>query len=153
MRSRYTAYALGGFGEYLLETWFPATAQGLTVAELSNGNVDWEKLEVLNKYQRGDEGTVEFKAYFRNKTSGEDDKQGLEIMHEISEFRRISGRWYYVGGQVSQCFFNSILFQALSRVILHQTIHKQFFNIHTFYMQILHIKIIHEQALYMQNLQ
>jgi len=100
MRSRYTAYALGGFGEYLLETWFPATAQGLNVAELSNVKVDWEKLEVLNKSQRGDEGTVEFKAYFRNK-SNEGGEQGLEVMREISEFRRISGRWYYVGGRVS----------------------------------------------------
>lgn len=100
MRSRYTAYALGGFGEYLLETWFPATAQGLSVAELSNVTVDWEKLEVLNKSQRGDEGTVEFKAYFRNK-SNEGGEQGLEVMQEISEFRRINGRWYYVGGRVS----------------------------------------------------
>lgn len=30
MRSRYSAYALGGYGEYLLKTWFPPMASGLT---------------------------------------------------------------------------------------------------------------------------
>ena len=29
MRSRYAAYALGNHGDYLLQTWFPATAGGL----------------------------------------------------------------------------------------------------------------------------
>lgn len=95
MRSRYTAYALGGHGQYLLNTWFPATAQGLNAAELSLVTVNWHKLEVLNKSQQGDEGTVEFKAHF---TEGPD--QAPHVMHEISEFRRIAGRWYYVGARM-----------------------------------------------------
>ncbi len=33
MRSRYSAYALGNYGDYLLETWFPATAKGLTAKD------------------------------------------------------------------------------------------------------------------------
>lgn len=97
MRSRFSAYALGGYGEYLLATWFPATAGGLTALELSQKTTDWQRLEVLAKSQRGDEGTVEFRAWFRPSDGGE----RLEAMHEISEFRRLGGRWYYVGGQVS----------------------------------------------------
>lgn len=96
MRSRYTAYALGGYGQYLLDTWFPATAKGLDAAELSLVSVRWEKLEVLNKSQRGDEGSVEFKAYYR-----EGPEQPLQVMHEHSEFARVGGRWYYVGARMA----------------------------------------------------
>ncbi|MEX1033441.1 MAG: YchJ family metal-binding protein [Cellvibrionaceae bacterium] len=95
MRSRYTAYALGGHGKYLLQTWFPATAGGLTEEELSDKKLDWRKLEILNRSQHGDEGVVEFKAWFLR---GINEK--LEAMHEISEFRRVNGRWYYIGGRV-----------------------------------------------------
>ncbi|MGI9295045.1 MAG: YchJ family protein, partial [Pseudomonadales bacterium] len=48
MRSRFSAYALGGHGEYLLRTWFPATAKYLTAAALSESSGEWYKLEVLN---------------------------------------------------------------------------------------------------------
>ncbi len=95
MRSRYCAYALGGYGGYLLKTWFPATAQGLTALDLSQKSCDWCRLEVLNKSQKGDEGVVEFKAYF-NTPQGE-----VDVMHETSFFSRVGGRWYYVGGEVS----------------------------------------------------
>jgi SEC-C motif domain protein len=94
MRSRYTAYALGGLGEYLLDTWFPATSQGLSVLELSQKTLNWQRLEIHHKSQRGDAGAVEFSAWYK-------DAQGEEqCMHEKSEFRRIQGRWYYVGGEV-----------------------------------------------------
>lgn len=95
MRSRYTAYALGGYGQYLLDTWFPVTAQGLNAAELSLVAVNWQRLEVIGKSQSGDEGHVEFKAYF---TEGVDET--VQVMHEHSEFRRIAGRWYYVGARM-----------------------------------------------------
>lgn len=94
MRSRYSAYALGGYGEYLLNTWFPATAQGLSALALSSREFDWEKLEVLSSSQHGDEGNVEFKAWYR-KDGGEP-----QVQHEKSVFQRIGGRWYYVGGEV-----------------------------------------------------
>lgn len=96
MRSRFTAYALGGHGEYLLNTWFPATATGLTVEQLSDRNANWQRLEVLDKSQNGDEGSVEFKAYYLP-----DNSDQMQVMHEKSEFRRVNGRWYYVGGRVS----------------------------------------------------
>ncbi|GAB1256628.1 YchJ family protein [Aurantivibrio plasticivorans] len=96
MRSRYVAYALGGYGEYLLKTWFPATAQGLDAAELSQRTINWQRLEVVNKAQHGDHGTVEFNAYFLPEHADQ-----LETMHEVSEFQRIAGRWLYVGKVVS----------------------------------------------------
>ena len=95
MRSRYSAYALGDHGDYLLQTWFPATAKGLTVEALSLRSCDWIELEILKKSQKGDQGMVEFNAWFR---SDEGDKQAL---HERSVFQRINGRWLYVGGEVS----------------------------------------------------
>ncbi len=96
MRSRYCAYALGGHGEYLMATWLPATAIGLNIADLSEKTLDWQRLEVISSSQKGDSGTVEFKAWYNSEDTGEP-----EAMHEISEFVRIQSRWYYVGGQVS----------------------------------------------------
>lgn len=94
MRSRYCAYALGGYGDYLLRTWFPATAAGLSVPGLSQRTVNWNGLEVLGKSQTGDDGMVEFIAHF---TDAEGKQQA---MHEKSIFKRVHGRWLYVGGEV-----------------------------------------------------
>lgn len=97
MRSRFSAYALGGYGEYLLSTWFPASANGLSASELSKKTVDWQSLEVISSSQTGDNGTVEFKAWFCKSSSSDE----MEIMHEISEFVRVQSRWLYVGGRVN----------------------------------------------------
>jgi SEC-C motif-containing protein len=94
MRSRYSAYVLGGYGDYLLKTWFPATAKGLTAVTLSLRTCDWVKLEILDKSQKGDQGTVEFNAWFHN------DQGDKQVLHEKSVFQRINGRWLYVGGEV-----------------------------------------------------
>tara|TARA_R110001592_G_scaffold363402_1_gene688336 strand:- start:43151 stop:43585 length:435 start_codon:yes stop_codon:yes gene_type:complete len=96
MRSRYSAYALGGYGDYLLATWFSATSAGLNAKDLSQKTVEWVKLEVLSSNQNGDKATVEFNAFFY-----EPDNPNVQIMHEISVFQRTSGRWLYVGGEVS----------------------------------------------------
>jgi SEC-C motif-containing protein len=95
MRSRYNAYALGNHGEYLLRTWFPATARGLNAAQLSQRNSEWLGLELIAKEQKGDQGFVEFRAHYR------DEPGETKIMHEKSVFQRIGGRWLYVGGEVS----------------------------------------------------
>lgn len=94
MRSRFTAYALGGHGEYLIKTWFPAMAQNLSALELNEKTLDWSRLEVLSKSQKGDEGEVEFNAFYK------DDQGKEDVMHERSSFKRINGVWYYVGGVV-----------------------------------------------------
>jgi SEC-C motif-containing protein len=94
MRSRYSAYALGNHGDYLLQTWFPPTAGKLSAEQLSIKEHEWLGLEVLAKAQQGDKGWVEFKAWYR-------DAHGKEqLMHEKSVFQRIGGRWLYVGGEV-----------------------------------------------------
>lgn len=95
MRSRYSAYALGGYGDYLLQTWFPATAKGLTGESLSQRSCDWIKLEILDKSQKGDKGMVEFNAWFHSDTGDKD------VLHENSVFQRIDGLWLYVGGEVN----------------------------------------------------
>lgn len=93
MRSRYSAYALGGYGEYLLKTWFPPMASGLTANELSKHTQEWLSLEVLGSGAKGAKGWVEFKATYQlnNVTS---------VMHERSIFSLIGGRWLYVGGEI-----------------------------------------------------
>lgn len=97
MRSRYSAYALGGYGEYLLNTWLPDTAcaQGLSALQLSEKTTEWIELDVLAKSQKGDDGWVEFNASYI------DTENVQSVMHECSAFKRIKGRWYYVNGIVT----------------------------------------------------
>jgi SEC-C motif-containing protein len=95
MRSRYSAYALGGYGQYLLDTWLPAMSSGLSAEQLSTREHQWIELTVLNKSQQGDSGMVEFEALYI-------DSAGVHhCLHEKSAFTRIQGRWIYVGGEVS----------------------------------------------------
>ena len=94
MRSRYTAYAFGGYGEYLLSTWLPEMRQGLTAEALSEKTLDWVRLEVINSSQKGDDGYVEFKAYYKDAAGQE------KVHHEKSTFKRMNRQWYYVEGDV-----------------------------------------------------
>ena len=96
MRSRYAAYALGGYGEYLLSTWLPTAAQGLSAQDLSEKTLDWQRLQVISSSQSGDKGTVEFKAFYRGSPEAEE----MDVIHEVSEFIRLQSRWYYVSGMV-----------------------------------------------------
>jgi SEC-C motif-containing protein len=94
MRSRFTAYKLGGYGEYLLKTWFPLTSQGVNAAELSQQSRDWQQLKIINKSQQGDNGFVEFEARFLDVAGNH------QIQHERSVFKRVDGTWLYVGEEV-----------------------------------------------------
>lgn len=96
MRSRFSAYALGGYGEYLVSTWLPSPAQDLDAVELSEKTVDWKRLRIISSSQKGDKGIVEFKAWFSASPGSEE----VEVMHEVSRFVRIQSRWFYVGGTV-----------------------------------------------------
>jgi SEC-C motif-containing protein len=91
MRSRYSAYALGGHGEYLFDTWLPEKRMDLSVVELSLRQLNWVRLEVLKGTQSGEFATVEFVAYFVDAEGGE------QAHRELSSFKRVSGDWYYVG--------------------------------------------------------
>ena len=97
MRSRYSAYTLGGYGEYLLKTWFPPMASGMTATELSKRTQQWLSLEIIGSGSKGADGWVEFKATSQvNRVNS--------VMHERSIFSLIGGRWLYIGGEVT---FNS----------------------------------------------
>lgn len=92
MRSRFTAYALGGYGVYLMGTWLNSETLGLNPALLNVSDGDWYQLEIVRKSQKGDSAEVEFKAYYRDASGTE------QVLHERSEFQRIAGQWYYVKG-------------------------------------------------------
>jgi len=92
MRSRFAAFAVGD-EPYLLRSWHPSTRParlGLDPAQ------HWLRLEVLAT-EGGtvfhSEGTVEFRAYFRER--GQED-----VLHERSRFVRDDGAWVYLDGGV-----------------------------------------------------
>lgn len=92
MRSRYTAYTIHA-RDYLLATWHPSSrplyldaAQlpmqwlGLTIRHISAGS------------EQDSHGSVEFIA--RCKHQGK-----AQRLHEISQFIRENGQWFYVDGK------------------------------------------------------
>ena len=83
MRSRYSAFVKGDF-DYVKSTWHPDTVPELADDEPN----DWIGLEILNAASDDCEGEVEFiaKLIFANK---------LEIIHEVSDFEKIDGKWLY----------------------------------------------------------
>ena len=95
MRSRYTAYVLKD-EPYLLCTWHPSTRpEQLALDE--GGPVKWLGLQVVRTEQGGerdDTGVVEFVARF--KPAG-----AAQRLHEVSQFVREHGEWFYVAGNVS----------------------------------------------------
>lgn len=96
MRSRYSAFAQGEQGAYLLATWFPPMAANLDEASLSLRDKQWLGLTVHSSEQQGDKGTVAFSASYQVSAD-----KPVETLHETSVFQRLKGRWFYVGGEVS----------------------------------------------------
>lgn len=94
MRSRYTAYALGGYGDYLLETWHPDSRLGLSAQSLSMKTQNWQSLEIRNFRQDDNWSLIEFVASYL------DSKENLLLHHELSRFVRVAGDWYYIDGKV-----------------------------------------------------
>ncbi len=94
VRSRYAAYALGGQKKYLMQTWHPATAENLKVAELDTGSLQWQSLEIVSYQQKGDLGHAEFIACYI------DEDGDKKEHHEISVFRRFKGVWFYLDGKI-----------------------------------------------------
>ncbi len=91
MRSRYVAYNLGHFdyigdtnsGEALL--LFNAKEEG------SRQVINGVRLDIIKSTEDGDTGEVQFKVYHQ--------KDGrINYMHELSEFNKINGKWFYTKG-------------------------------------------------------
>lgn len=97
MRSRYSAFALGGAGDYLIATWDPRTRDpALTSAQLDQRDAEWVGLEIIEAAESGARGVVEFKARFRSEDAAL--ASPITTLHERSRFRRVKGRWVYVDG-------------------------------------------------------
>jgi SEC-C motif domain protein len=92
MRSRYSAYVLG-LEEYLLNTWHPNTRP--KYLNLANDRTKWLGLEVMCFEPNDEQAIVEFIARYK-------DNGKAEKLHEISQFRRIARRWYYVDGEFQE---------------------------------------------------
>jgi len=89
MRSRFSAFALDNAG-HVLRTWHPQTRRE-TIED--DPGLHWTRLEVLETSGGGlfdAEGTVEFRAHYRDSgTPG--------VMAEKSRFVRHDGQWVYWG--------------------------------------------------------
>jgi len=88
MRSRFSAFAVGDT-TYLLATWHPSTRP--EALEL-DPEMRWYRLDVINRAAGGplgSHGTVEFEAFWRSPIDS-------GSHHEVSDFMREGGRWYYL---------------------------------------------------------
>jgi SEC-C motif domain protein len=96
MRSRYSAYATANV-EYLLKTTHPSTRKfhdAESIKNWANSNT-WQKLEIISTEtgtQTDKHGIVEFKAYYSDADSNP------QIHHEVSEFKKELGKWFFVTG-------------------------------------------------------
>jgi len=90
MRSRYSAYTLAE-GTYLVYSTTKENryTDDIRLIEEFSRSVEWLKLNVLNAF----ENIVEFKAYYR-------DNDGIQILHEKSNFVRQEGIWKYKDGEL-----------------------------------------------------
>ncbi len=78
--------------DYLLSTWYKSTRP--KYLDFSQENVIWQKLEILNTKKGGvkdEKGRVEFNAFYIENNE-------KHVLHEISRFKKIAGRWFYVDG-------------------------------------------------------
>jgi SEC-C motif domain protein len=96
MRSRYTAHALLAI-DYLWATWSPEQRLRSSKADIRAWaeSCEWLGLQILNTQQgraEDDNGTVEFIAPFRQKGQ-------LHQHHEISDFKKVLGKWLYIDHQ------------------------------------------------------
>ena len=90
MRSRYSAFVLGGLGEYLLKTWFHTERSRYQLKELNRKN-NYYRLDVISAHAVDLLGEVEFKAYYIEENK-------IIVLHEKSMFIKENDEWFYVKG-------------------------------------------------------
>lgn len=98
MRSRFSAYATGAV-EYIVRSTHPSTRKFHDAEFIENWAESsvWQKLEIVAKIEgeaKDKRGTVEFKAYFL------DADREPQIHHELSNFQKELGRWFFVDGKI-----------------------------------------------------
>ncbi len=89
MRSRFTAFTVGQ-PTYLLKTWHPSTRP--KALEL-DPTTKWYRLDIERTERGGlldSDGIVSFRAFYRH-------PHGPGEQHEVSQFVREDGQWFYVG--------------------------------------------------------
>lgn len=89
MRSRFSAFAMGDTA-YLLRSWHSSTRPPRLNLDRSTR---WTRLEILHTSDGGPfhtAGTVEFRAYYRERGGAE------QFIQENSTFAREDGAWAYV---------------------------------------------------------
>lgn len=93
MRSRFVAFTQAN-GDYLMLSHHSATRPENSDEIVSWAkSVKWLKLEIINKSggaENDSEGTVEFKAHFK-------ERGRKRFIHENSKFVREFGNWVYLG--------------------------------------------------------
>lgn len=93
MRSRYTAYVLQDM-PYLQASWHPKTRRQVDFEGVARwaAQVQWLGLSVLSTTHGGVDdhrGIVEFEARYL-------EAGVLKVHHEISDFKKKNGRWYFL---------------------------------------------------------
>lgn len=93
MRSRYSAYTVFNI-DYIGRTMRGPALKDFDKRETENWarQIEWQGLEVLNSGMKDHDGFVEFIAKYKNGGKAEQ-------IHEVSEFHRKDGKWYYVDGK------------------------------------------------------
>ncbi len=92
MRSRYTAYSLG-LAKYILSSWHEMYRP--PSLDLTDDGIKWIDLKIINRRMiSAVSASVEFKAKYliAGKT---------ECLHELRQFEKINGSWYYKEGEHS----------------------------------------------------
>lgn len=97
MRARYSAFVKNKI-DFIGNTHIPGT-KDFDIEEAKNWstNSHWKGLEILSTKQgeaSHSQGSVEFKAIYSDKENHD------YHHHEISTFKKIDDKWYYVDGQI-----------------------------------------------------
>lgn len=92
MRSRYTAYTQANI-DYIVNTMLPPASDELEPVSAKEWaeQSEWLGLQIVTTKTEGDIGWVEFIAGFIL-------EKEKHILHELSEFHKKDGVWYYVDG-------------------------------------------------------
>ncbi len=98
MRSRYSAFVTVNV-EYILKSTHPLTRKFHNAEQIKTWAESsvWQKLEIVNTEngtEKDKQGTVEFKAYYADSISL------ANIHHEISNFAKELGKWFFVDGKI-----------------------------------------------------